>query len=63
MVIMKCTDVSGVFFVLGGGGSGKGVTWEDISMEEFIMREDNFHEGGAGLLALFKKKKKIFNWK
>ena len=53
MVIMKCTDVSGLFFVLNGGGSAKWVTWEDISMEEFIMREDNFHEGGAGFLALF----------
>jgi len=26
---------------------GEGVTWEDLSMEEFVMREENFHEGAA----------------
>ena len=28
---------------------------EDLSMEEFVLGEENFHEGGAGFLALFKK--------
>ena len=53
MVIMKCTDVfRGTFSRWGGGGSGGGVTWEDLSMEEFIMREENFHEGGAGFSSI-----------
>jgi len=27
-------------------------TWEDLSMEQFIMREENFHEGAARLLSI-----------
>ena len=51
-----------------GVGQREGVTWEDLSMEEFIMREENFHEGAQDFLALFKKKNeriniKKFNWK
>ena len=48
-------------------GRVKGVTWEDISMEELTMREENFHKGGD-FLALLKKnnekinKKNVFNW-
>ena len=46
MVIMKCTDVfRGTFSHWVGGGQGEGLTWEDISIEEFIMREENLHEG------------------
>ena len=37
-----------LFHVWVGVGRGEGVTWEDLSMEKFIMREENFHEGGAG---------------
>ena len=48
MVIMKCTDVFRGIFRVGGSGSGEWVTWKDLSMEEFIMREESFHEGGAG---------------
>ena len=34
----------------------EGVTWEDLQMEEFIMKEDNFHEGGAEFSIIIKKK-------
>jgi len=30
------------------GVEGREFTWEDLSMEEFFMRGENFHEGGAG---------------
>ena len=30
----------------------EGVTWDDLSMEEFIMREENFHEEGAGFSSI-----------
>ena len=72
MVIEKCKDVfSDTFSLWGGGGLGQveGVTWEDISMEELIMREQIFHEGGAGFSSIIKKKrenklkKSYFNWK
>ena len=46
MAIMKCTE--GLFRVGVGVGWGEGFTWEDLSMEKFIMREENFNEGGAG---------------
>jgi len=52
-----------------GVGLGDGVTREDLSMEEFIMREKNFYEGGAGLSSIIYKNngkinnKKCFNWK
>ena len=43
MVIGKCKDVfRGIFFL------DREVTWEDVSMEEFVMGGENFHEGGAG---------------
>ena len=56
MAIGKCTYVfRGIFLVWGeeiegrGEFGGRGVTLEDLSMEEFVMGEDNFNEGGAGL--------------
>ena len=39
-----------------GVGWGEGVMWEYLFTEEFIRREENFYEGGAGFLALIKKK-------
>ena len=42
-----CRRFQGNFFDWKGGLRG-GVTWEDDSMEEFVMGEDNFYEGGAG---------------
>ena len=60
MVIVKCTDVfREIFFVWGGEKlMGWGVTWEDLSMEEFVIGKENFNEGCAGFVALFKKKRK-----
>ena len=49
MVIMNSTDVfRGTFSHWGEGELGEGITWEDLSMDEFIMREENFLEGCAG---------------
>ena len=49
MDAMKCTDAfRETFSRWVRVGRWEGVTWEDLSMEEFIMREENFHEGGAG---------------
>ena len=59
MVIMKCTDVFRRTFSRWGGmgvGKGGGVTWEDLFMEEFFVREDNFYEGAQDFSALFKEK-------
>ena len=39
------------------------VTWEDISMEKFIMREENVHEGGAGFSSIIEAKKEKINKK
>ena len=59
MVIMKGIDVfKGPFSRWDGGVSGGGVTWEDLSKEKCMMREENFHEGGAGFSSIIKKKKK-----
>ena len=53
---MKCTDVfEGHFRVGVGVGRGKEVTWEDLSMEEFITSEENFHERSAGFSSIIKK--------
>ena len=41
---------SGGFFVV--RGSGEGIKWENLSMEEFIMREENFHKGGPGFSSI-----------
>ena len=54
MALGKCTDVfRGIFFGLGEGKvDGVGVTREDLSMEEFVMREEHFNEGGAGFSSI-----------
>ena len=44
----------GEFFALGWGEGGVGVTWEDLFMEDFIMREEM--KGVQDFLALLKKK-------
>ena len=36
-------------------GRGNVVTWEDLFMEEFTMREGNFHENRAGFSNIAKK--------
>ena len=30
-----------------GQGLRKGIIWGDLSMEEFVMGEENFHEGAV----------------
>ena len=46
----------GIFSV---GGEEEGLRgWDyvgEISMEEFLMGEENFHEGGTGFLSIFKE--------
>ena len=39
-----------------GGGRWEEVTWEDFSLEEFIIMEENFHDGGARFSSIVKKK-------
>ena len=29
-----------------------GVTWEDLSMEQILMGEETFNEGGAGFISI-----------
>ena len=51
------TRFQGDFFAL--GESREGLTWEDLSMEEFIMRDAKFLEGNARLSSIiFKKMRK-----
>ena len=56
MVIGKYTDVFREIFWLGLGRLGEEVTWEHLSMEEFVKGEENFHEGVQDFLALLKTK-------
>ena len=51
MVIWKCTDVFRGIFWLGGGVEKKGMLGE-LSIEEFVMGEENFHEGSAGFSSI-----------
>ena len=51
----------GDFFALGGFEGV--VTREDLSMEEFVMGEDNFNEGGAGFSRIIKKNNEKINMK
>ena len=37
-------------------GWGWEATWEDLSMEEFFLREENFREGGAEFSRIIYKK-------
>ena len=41
---------------LDGGGAEKGDTLEELSMEEFVVGEVNFHEQSAGFFSIIKKK-------
>ena len=54
LVIGKYTDFFRVDFS-SDGGEGSGITWEDLSVEEFIMGEENFDELGAGFSSIIKK--------
>ena len=67
MDIGKCTDVFSFFWF--GVGEVEGGTWEDLSMEEFIMGKENFNGGGAWLSSIIEENnekinmKSFFNWK
>ena len=37
--------------------------WEDLFMEEFVMGEGNFHEGGAGFSSFIEKNNGKINMK
>ena len=41
-----------LFRVEVGLGLGKGIMWKDLSMEEFIIKEENFHEGDTGFSSI-----------
>ena len=59
MVIEKCRlhSFSGVFYVLGGGGGwGEVAIWEYLSVEEYVMGEEKFNEGGSGFSSITIKK-------
>ena len=51
MVIWKCTDVFRGIFRLGEELRRLGMLGE-LSLEEFVMGEENFHEGSAGLSSI-----------
>ena len=55
MVIWKSTDVFWGIFRLGGGWE-EGDMLGELSLEEFVMGEENFHEGRAGFSSIIKKK-------
>ena len=56
MVIGKCADVfTGIFLVVGVGLRG-GSMWEDRSLDEYVMGEENFNEKDAGLSTITIKK-------
>ena len=52
MVIGKCKDVYRETFL---HCKGEGVMWEDLSVEDYILRGENFHEGVQDFLELFQK--------
>ena len=39
------------------------VIGKELSMEEFVMVEENFHEGSAGFFSIFLKNHKKINMK
>ena len=59
MVIGKCRDVFRGIFWFGGRFEGGGI-WEDLSLEEFVIGEENFNEGDVGFSSIIFKKKQ---WK
>ena len=52
VIIGKCTAVFSFFFLVWE----EGLTWVDLFMDEFIMREENFHEGDTGFSSIIKQK-------
>ena len=60
MVVGKCTGVFRSDFLVGGRGWEEGDMLGELSIEEFVMGEENFHEGSAGFTSINQKKKQ---WK
>ena len=56
MVIGKCTGVFRRSFWSGGGVEKRGIYRGELSIVEFVMGEENFHEGSAGFTSIIKKK-------
>ena len=58
MVLGKCTVVfQGIFFlVFGGGVEKRGLCWQDLSLEKYVMGEQKFNEKGAGFSKITIKK-------
>ena len=46
-------------FLVGGGVEKRGISWGELSIEEFVMGEENFREGIAKFSSIIKKKKKM----
>ena len=55
MVIGKCTGVFRRIFWLGEGVEKRGIYWGELSIEEFVMGDENFYEGSAGFTSIKKK--------
>ena len=52
MVIGKCTGVFRRIFWLEAGVEKRGDMLGELSIEEFVMGEENFHEGSAGFTSI-----------
>ena len=52
MVIGKCTGVFRRIFWLEAGAEKKGICWGNFFIEEFVMGEENCHEGSAGFTSI-----------
>ena len=49
--------------MVGGWVEGRGLIRGELSMEEFVMGKENFHEGGAGFVSIFLKSNEKINMK
>ena len=62
MVIWNSTDVFWGIFRLSGGGEEEDMMRE-LSLEEFVMGEEKFHEGSARFSSVIEKKTEKINMK
>ena len=53
----------GDFFLVWEGELRWGVKWEDLSIEELLMGEETFNEGGAGFFSIILKNNEKINMK
>ena len=52
LVIGKCTDVFSGIFLVWAWGSREGAIWEDLSLEEYFMGEEEFNEKSTGFSSI-----------